>query len=225
MTASKGRRKRIAFSNAVRSRRALRTLWHNACISYRRYEKIRERISFIIFWADDGKHRQKKAHCIFGCRAQPTSAPHALAQCVHFISQIWKIRERFLLYFFWADDGKQRRWEHEVFSIAVRWRRALRTVENRAFISLLHKDIKNPWTNFVHGFGADDQTWTGDLILTNCPWCTKMLLNSGENTKINFNPTHIRSRVHQEKGAVLPKEKRTKKELTRLRLVLRREIA
>ena len=40
-----------------------------------------------------------------------------------------------------------------------------------------------------------------------------MLLNSGENTKINFNPTHIRSRVHQEKGAVLPKEKRTKKEL------------
>ena len=44
--ASIGRRKRIAFSNAVRSRRALRTLWHNACISYRRYEKIRERISF-----------------------------------------------------------------------------------------------------------------------------------------------------------------------------------
>ena len=86
-------------------------------------------------------------------------------------------------------------------------------------------DMKNPWTNFVHGFGADDQTWTGDLILTNCPWCTKMLLNSGEYTKINFNPTHIRSRVHQEKGAVLPKEKRTKKELTRLRLVLRREIA
>ena len=116
--------------------------------------------------ADDGKHRQKKAYRIFECRAQPTSAPHALAQYVHFISQIWKIRERFLLYFFWADDGKQRRWEHEVFSIAVRWRRALRTVENRAFISLLHKDIKNPWTNFVHGFGADDQTWTGDLILT-----------------------------------------------------------
>ena len=27
-------------------------------------------------------------------------------------------------------------------------------------------DMKNPWTNFVHGFGADDQTWTGDLILT-----------------------------------------------------------
>ena len=46
MTASKGRRKRLAFSDAVRSRRALRTLWHNACISYRRYEKIRERISF-----------------------------------------------------------------------------------------------------------------------------------------------------------------------------------
>ena len=46
MTASKGRRKRIAFSDAMRSRRALRTLWHNACISYRRYEKIRERISF-----------------------------------------------------------------------------------------------------------------------------------------------------------------------------------
>ena len=46
MTASKGRRKRIAFSDAVRSRQALRTLWHNACISYRRYEKIRERISF-----------------------------------------------------------------------------------------------------------------------------------------------------------------------------------
>ena len=46
MTASKERRKRIAFSDAVRSRRALRTLWHNACISYRRYEKIRERISF-----------------------------------------------------------------------------------------------------------------------------------------------------------------------------------
>lgn len=33
------KRKRIAFSDAVRSRRALRTLWHNACISYRRYEK------------------------------------------------------------------------------------------------------------------------------------------------------------------------------------------
>ena len=46
MTASKGRRKRIAFLDAVRSRRALRTLWHNACISYRRYEKIRERNSF-----------------------------------------------------------------------------------------------------------------------------------------------------------------------------------
>ena len=46
MTASKGRRKRIAFSDAVRSRQALRTLWHNACISYHRYEKIRERISF-----------------------------------------------------------------------------------------------------------------------------------------------------------------------------------
>lgn len=38
--------------------------------------------------ADDGKQRKKKAHRIFGCRAQPTSAPHALAQCVHFISQI-----------------------------------------------------------------------------------------------------------------------------------------
>ena len=46
MTASKGRRKRIAFSDVVRSRQALRTLWHNACISYHRYEKIRERISF-----------------------------------------------------------------------------------------------------------------------------------------------------------------------------------
>ena len=38
--------------------------------------------------ADDGKHRQKKAYRIFECRAQPTSAPHALAQYVHFISQI-----------------------------------------------------------------------------------------------------------------------------------------
>lgn len=38
--------------------------------------------------ADDGKQRKKKAHRIFECRAQPTSAPHALAQCVHFISQI-----------------------------------------------------------------------------------------------------------------------------------------
>ena len=38
--------------------------------------------------ADDGKHRQKKAHRIFECRAQPTSATHALTQGVHFISQI-----------------------------------------------------------------------------------------------------------------------------------------
>ena len=49
MTASKGRRKRIAFSDAVRSRRALRTLWHNACISYRRYEKS-VNVSFYIFF-------------------------------------------------------------------------------------------------------------------------------------------------------------------------------
>ena len=38
--------------------------------------------------ADDGKQRKKKAPRIFGCRAQPTSAPYALAQYVHFISQI-----------------------------------------------------------------------------------------------------------------------------------------
>ena len=47
--ASKGRRKRIAFSNAVRSRRALRTLWHNTCISYHRYEKS-VNVSFYIFF-------------------------------------------------------------------------------------------------------------------------------------------------------------------------------
>ena len=34
---------------------------------------------FFFFWADDGKQRKKKAPRIFGCRAQPTSAPHALA--------------------------------------------------------------------------------------------------------------------------------------------------
>ena len=81
MTASKGRRKRIAFSNAVRSRRALRTLWHNACISYRRYEKS-VNVSFYIFFE-----------------------------------------------LMTASKGRRKR---IAFSDAVRSRRALRTVENRA---------------------------------------------------------------------------------------------
>ena len=37
----------------------------------------------------------------------------------------------------------------------------------RALIAFsCRQQLHNPWTNFVHGFGADDQTWTGDLILT-----------------------------------------------------------
>ena len=82
--ASKGRRKRIAFSDAVRSRQALRTLWHNACISYRRYEKsVNEfRLSFFELMTAS-KGRESASHFRMPCAADKRSARFGTMRAFH----------------------------------------------------------------------------------------------------------------------------------------------
>ncbi len=144
MMASKGRRKRIAFSDAVRSRQALRTLWHNACISYRRYEKSMNKFRLSFFeLMTASKGRRKRIAFSDAVRSRQALRTLWHNACISYRRYEKSVNVSFYIFFELMTASKGRR-KRIAFSNAVRSRRALRTVENRAFISLLHKDIKNP---------------------------------------------------------------------------------
>ena len=133
--ASKGRRKRIAFSDAVRSRQALRTLWHNACISYHRYEKIREH--FLLYFFElmtASKGRRKRIAFSDAVRSRQALRTLWHNACISY-HRYEKIREHFLLYFFELMTASKGRRKRIAFSDAVRSRQALRTLWHNACIS------------------------------------------------------------------------------------------
>ena len=135
MTASIGRRKRIAFSDAVRSRRALRTLWHNACISYRRYEKIREchRFSFFeLMTASIG--RRKRIAFSDAVRSRRALRTLWHNTCISY-RRYEKSMNKFRLSFFELMTASRGRRKRIAFSDAVRSRQALRTLWHNTCIS------------------------------------------------------------------------------------------
>ena len=94
----------------------------------------------------------------------------ARLQAVHFISLKNEMKNPWTKFVccYRAADGKRRRWEHEVFSIAERRRQAPRTISKKlckCVQKTLHT-LKKHDVFVVFFSGAADQTWTGDLILT-----------------------------------------------------------
>ena len=135
MTASIGRRKRIAFLDAVRSRRALRTLWHNACISYRRYEKS-VNVSFYIFFELMTASKGRRKRIAFSDAVRSRQALRTLWHnaCISYRRYEKSVNVSFYIFFELMTASKGRR-KRIAFSDAVRSRRALRTLWHNACIS------------------------------------------------------------------------------------------
>ena len=135
MMASIGRRKRIAFLDAVRSRQAPRTLWHNACISYRRYEKS-VNVSFYIFFELMTASKGRRKRITFSDAVRSRRALRTLWHnaCISY-RRYEKSMNKFRLSFFELMTASKGRRKRIAFSNAVRSRRALRTLWHNACIS------------------------------------------------------------------------------------------